>query len=219
MDRPGPLLRSVPDDDPDSFTVPDGYVTVTEAAERLGIHRDTLRQRVRRQTIDALKIGGQWYVRIDQPQLQPVTAVPDSPPPPATVDPDTSQQPSPDTVPDSFTATSSDLALAQAELRRADDLARILQGHYDQLQEMFRTETERLHELLRAEQETRRREVSELHILLQRAQAAIPLPAGSPQSPAAQPDPPVQPVGPPTEPRPPRRRWWWLWELWRMVRL
>ena len=210
MDQPGPILRSVRDSNPDSPAIPPGHVSITEAAQRLRIHRDTLRQRVRRGTLEAAKVDGQWYIKLDQPELRPATPVPDTPAMSGTGVADTSQQQSPDTVPDSVAGPAEALALAQAELRRADELARILQGHYDQLQELFRTETDRLHELLRAEQETRRREVSELHILLQRTQAQLgpPLVVARPES-VTEPESVVEPQAHSHR----RRRWWWPFSL------
>lgn len=38
-------------------------VPLSEAARRLGIKRDALKQRIRRGTIDAFKVDGNWFVR------------------------------------------------------------------------------------------------------------------------------------------------------------
>ena len=43
------------------------FVNVREAAERLGIHEESLRRIIRIGTLPAEKIGGQWY--IDKEQL------------------------------------------------------------------------------------------------------------------------------------------------------
>jgi hypothetical protein len=71
----------------------------------------------------------------------------------------------------------------------------------------LRQECAQLHDLIRIEQESRRREqdhhqqqVSELHVLLQRAQAQIPMPTAA-ASAEPQDTEPVEET--------PKRRWWW----------
>jgi hypothetical protein len=56
--------------------------------------------------------------------------------------------------------------------------------------------------LLQGEQEARRREVQELHVLLQRAQAQIPMPTVQ----AGQPEATDEPAAPSERSH---RRWWW----------
>ena len=168
----------------------EGRVGIGEASRVLGITREGVRQRIRRGQLDAVKVDGQWWVQL------PVgpTSTPNNGDPSQSAVGHTSM---PSTPP---TEAAYKLVTAQLEAENA----------------FLRQECERLHELVRAEQETRRREVSELHILLQRAQAAIPLPVSSAQPPAAQSDAaPSSSAEPVPKPRQQHRHWWQLWGFWR----
>ena len=171
-------------------------LTITEAAEVLGVSRETVRLRVRRGKMAATKLNGQWYVHLDNPA--PTTRV--RPRVRVAVDLPVETLDRPGSDPGlheghepgqtDHGVVRASLAVAEAEVRRLETTVGVLQQECD-----------RLHDLLRAEQETRRREVSELHVLLQRAQAQIPLPTAAAQPVAA----------PPAEPVQRRRRWWWPW--------
>lgn len=168
-------------------TVPRG-TPLTEAAVLLGMNRETLRQQVRRGKVPAHKVDGHWYVDLSAvhpvagslsgtsagSMNGPLTSQLASAPPLVSVD---------DTVePAVITGLRSenqvlreDVAFLREELRRKD-------------------------ELLRAEQDTRRREVQELHVLLQRAQSQIPMPTVGTQ--------PEQPAEDKPAPESKRRSWW-----------
>ena len=188
-------------------------LTITQAAQRLGINRDTIRQRVRRGTLPATKIGKQWYIHLDGPGTASGTIrdvfSPGSPDTGSATVPPTVRDGDPDdtaivTDTDPDRAARGALATAQAEIARLETTVTILQGQCDQLHELLRAETTQFHELLRGEQEAHRRDVSELHVLLQRAQAQIPMPTLAAQPQEQTTDQPM-----PQQSR--RQRWWWPW--------
>lgn len=158
----------------DPTTPSSGHVGIAEASARLGISREGVRQRIRRGQLAATKIDGQWWILLPDPTGEPTST-------PTSMDPNQSRTPSnlqPNRIPYTLLTT-------QLEAEN----------------QFLRQECERLHELVRGEQDTRRREVQELHVLLQRAQAQIPMPTlAAPQQ--------VDDVQPNT-PEPRRRRWWW----------
>jgi hypothetical protein len=157
---------------------PDSLLPFAEAAAQLGISREALRKRITRGRVTALRRGGQWFVNLNHNGHEPDTLdVSDSP--------------------DSVRTRSRPSVLSgsggAAEIRRLEELVA-----------SQRDELSFLREQLQGEQEARRREVSELHILLQRAQAPVPLPAGADHEDENQPTP-VEPA------QERRRRWWWPW--------
>src|SRR3712207_6442907 len=130
-----------------------GRVGIAEASRHFGISREGVRQRIRRGQLDAVKGEGQWWVAPHVDQTSRVNGEGDLPPAvPRTVGP----APAPNSAP-TRTVNSRAPPPVQAQLEAENAF--------------LRQECERLHELVRSEQETRRREVSELHVLLQRAQA------------------------------------------------
>ncbi len=169
--------------------VPHG-VPLTEAATLLGMNRETLRQQVRRGKVPAYKVDGHWYV-----DLSAIPSVAGS---------------LSGTLPGAMNGSvNGALASASAPLSTDNAVESVLitQLHSENqvLRDdvaFLREELRRKDELLRAEQDTRRREVQELHVLLQRAQAQIPMPATA----ARQPDDSDEQLSA-REPR--RRRWWW----------
>lgn len=152
-------------------SVLDGGLTVAQAAEVMGLSREAMRQRIRRKKVQARKIDGQWYV---YPALSPTLSQVNSP----TTSPIQSNKPVEHTV---------DYSVVVDQLR--DEVA------------FLRDELRRKDELYRADQDTRRREVQELHVLLQRAQAQIPMPTLG-----AEPDQTHKEQATTTEPK--RRPWW-----------
>ena len=164
----------------DNHPTPPG-VTIAEAARALGISREAIRQRLRRGTLPATKVNGQWYIHLDQATHH---------------EPESTASATPEPTP------TGDTRLTDPPDGSADGVGYTrLVTHLEQEITFMREELQRKDELLRLEQETRRREVSELHVLLQRAQAQIPLPVAAAQPIAA----------PPAEPVEHRRRWWWPW--------
>ena len=173
---------------------PSPGVPITEAAARLGMNRETLRQQIRRGKVPACKIAGQWYVDLSAvPALS--GALPGSPN--GSLNTMVSGSVS---SPDPVASSALNGAVSGVD---ETTLVSQLRGENRLLREdvaFLRDELQRKHELLQAEQDTRRREVSELHILLQRAQAQIPMPTLA--SPDEQPPAPKQAA---------KRRWWWPW--------
>ena len=163
----------------------EGRVGITEASRLLGISREAIRQRIRRGQLDAAKIDGIWSILLDAPPPGPTSPLYEQEPNYSAVQ-----------VPAGSSTGVYDRLLHQIEAEN----------------QFLRQECAQLHELVRVEQEHRRREqdnhqqqVSELHVLLQRAQAQIPMPAA-----AAAPVQEAEPVEPESSPEePPRRRWWW----------
>ena len=160
---------------------PAGRVSLAMASESLGISREGVRLRIKRGQLDAVKIDGQWWI-----------ALPDSPPAPPTSSPTGTPHVGPQWEPTRVPTK----VVAQLEAENA-----FLRQECERLHQLLQTETARFHEVLRAEQEAHRRDASELHVLLQRAQAQIPLPTAAAQPTAA----------PPAESVEHRRRWWWPW--------
>ena len=189
MHGTGPSGSFAPDSTPPG-------VPITEAAARLGMNRETLRQQIRRGKVAACKVEGQWYV--DLSSVLPLAgALPRS----ANGAPDgaVASAPSAPANPPSSAVNSATSGTVEP--------TRVAQLHSENqlLREdvaFLREELRRKDELLRGEQDTRRREVSELHILLQRAQAQLALPAAA-----------AQPVHEHQEDHRSERhrRWWWPW--------
>ena len=150
--------------------------TIAQAALALGVSREAIRQRLRRGTLPATKVNGQWFIHLDQLNR------------PGTAEPTPEPTPTGDARPTNPPDGSGD-GVAYARLV----------DHLEKEIGFLREELQRKDELLRSEQDTRRREVSELHILLQRAQAQLPIPAIAPH----------HDTTPAHEPR--RRHWWWPW--------
>jgi hypothetical protein len=152
-----------------------GHIGIAEASRVLGISREGVRQRIRRGQLAATKVDGQWWIVLPEHDVAPIGTPNGLGPNQSRVHPDTEPNRTP---------------------------YRVLTTQLEADNRFLRQECERLHELLRAEQDTRRREVQELHVLLQRAQAQIPMPAAAARLPEDNDEqPPAQ------EPR--RRRWWW----------
>ena len=156
----------------------DSFFPFAEAAVQLGISHEALRKRITRGRVRALRRGGQWFVNLNHNGHQPDTR-------------DASD--SPDTVRTRPRPSVQSNSSAIAETRRLEELVAAQ-----------RDELRFLREQLQGEQEARRREVSELHILLQRAQASGALPAGVTHDDEPQPSPLE-----PSPESPHRRRWWW----------
>jgi hypothetical protein len=160
---------------------------VAEAAERLGVSQAAIRQRLRRGTLTSYRADGRVYVVIPD-----TTALTSSHPADST---------SCDTA-DTPAVSADPAAIATENTAEAVRTAvAAVTAAYTTTIEQLTGEVAFLREELRAGQETRQREVSELHILLQRAQAQIPMPtlAAQPQEHTAD-----QPT-----PQESRRRWWW----------
>ena len=174
-------------------------LTITEAAELWGVTRETIRQRVRRGQLVARKVDGQWYLTGDQPRpktranrrrlTRSLTADDHA------ADPGQTKA---STTVDREANPSIELMLARVNVQQLEQTVSILQEQLDRTHAALRAEQE----ALRGEQEAHRRDVSELHVLLQRAQAQIPMPtiAARPQE---------QPEDIPTPQTSQRRRWWW----------
>jgi hypothetical protein len=154
---------------------PAGHIGIAEASRVLGISREGVRQRIRRGQLSANKVDGQWWIVPPEPDFTPTGTPNGLGPNQSRVHPDTEPNRTP---------------------------YRVLTTQLEADNRFLRQECERLHELLRAEQDTRRREVQELHVLLQRAQAQIPMPTAA----ARQPDDSEEQ---PSAQEPRRRRWWW----------
>ena len=158
-----------------------GQVGIAEASQLLGISKEGVRQRIRRGQLAASKIDGEWRIDLN------------------------ASPPDPTGIPNGVSQNLNAVGHTGTANRRANHTPLNVLGTQLEAENTFlRQECERLHELLRAEQETRRREVSELHVLLQRAQAQIPMPTVA----AQQQD---HSQNQPTSHEPRRRRWWWPW--------
>ena len=57
---------AVPDGDPNADQV---GMSISEAARRLGVSRDAMRQRIRRGTVRSAKVDGAWIVYLDGPGM------------------------------------------------------------------------------------------------------------------------------------------------------
>ena len=164
---------------------------VAEEAQRLGVSQAAIRQRLRRGTLTSYRADGRVYVVIPDTAALTGSHLADSTPC------DTA-----DTPPDSPAVSAYPAAIATENTAEAVRTAvAAVTAAYTTTIEQLTGEVAFLREELRAGQETRQREVSELHILLQRAQAQIPMPtlAAQPQEHTAD-----QPT-----PQASRRRWWW----------
>ena len=159
----------------------EGRVGIAEASRLLGISREGVRQRIRRGQLDACKVDGVWWVSIAPEVACPPSSsrVNGAPTIPNWLGPNDGT----DRTQQSGDGTPYSLLTTQLEAENT----------------FLKQECERLHELVRSEQETRRREVSELHILLQRAQAQLPMPI------------PPSTTQEPTTASPQRKRRWWRW--------
>jgi len=154
------------------------------------MNRETLRQQVRRGKVSASKIDGHWYVDVS---AIPSMAGSLSGTPPSAMNGSVNGAVASASAPLSTDSTVESVLVTQLTSENQvlrDDVA------------FLRDELRRKDELLRAEQDTRRREVQELHVLLQRAQAQIPMPTAAAQQPD---DSDEQPSA--QQPR--HRRWWW----------
>jgi hypothetical protein len=179
-------------------------ITVAEAAKRLGVTEAAIRQRLRRGTLRSVHRDGHVYVQLGpyHPSDTPLDSASDATPS------DTADSTAVEAPPDTPVTPASPAAVVPAVLdavRVAYDTAVAANKELvTQLQSeltFLRAELERKDSQLQGEQETRRREVSELHVLLQRAQAHIPLPTAAAR-------PITEDTGAP-ELAEKRRRWWW----------
>jgi hypothetical protein len=125
--------------------------SITEAAATLGVSQDTIRRRIHKGELKAEKVhtakGPAWM--IDLPEHAQADANPAS-----ANSHEAGSQAYADCDSDAYAAPSEDAKTAWAEVHRLEQMVSILQS----------------------EVESRRREVQELHVLLQQAQAALPAP-------------------------------------------
>ena len=182
-----PTPDAVPDAVPDS---PLG-LGISEAARVLGVSREAVRQRIRRGTIPATKVDGNWYVQINRPDTAAgtATAPPHGTPTPTATDAATGTSPG---TANGYADHDSRLAVAEAEVRRLEELARVVQTENARLWAEMETRTEEL----------RRKD----HIIAVLAQRQMTLPLVS-----AEPTTPGDPLAT-TTPSP--RRAWWQWWRW-----
>jgi len=158
-------------------------VTIAEAAQRLGVSADTIQRRMRRGELVGVKEptpqGFRWLVELpeDTPEGGSTSTGTDAPPP---------------HVGDSTTG---------AEVRRLEDLVDAYRTHLEVQRALYERQVHDQAEELAA----RRREVSELHVLLQTLQRALPVPPQDQSSVGA--DTPAAPGPTPPQPRP----WWQRW--------
>jgi hypothetical protein len=125
--------------------------SITEAAATLGVSQDTIRRRIRKGEVKAEKIhtakGPAWMIELPEHAQADATA--------ASADSHgADRQAYAARESDDYAAPSEDAKTAWAEVHRLEQMVSILQS----------------------EVESRRREVQELHVLLQQAQAALPAP-------------------------------------------
>jgi hypothetical protein len=194
-------------------------LTVAAAAQALTTSREAIRQRIRRGTLQATKVDGEWRIFLEHQSTSTRlashsygTAAPPNPMPymmdrsGATY----TKPPTPYGVVDGTNLHTPSEALDHniSDPPVRDDVAAVAAA-YQQLVAQVREENQflkdelrRKDELFHTEQEAHRRDVSELHVLLQRAQAQIPMPTA-----AAQPE--EHPPESPASSEQSRRRWWW----------
>jgi hypothetical protein len=156
------------------------------AAAHFGISYDGVRRRIARGKLQAIHRDGRVYVVLPAPA-------------PCTGQPAELRRTSPDIPPD--TAPDSTGQGTEQPPDTARQVAEHALAERDRLVTTLESEVAWLRDQLLAEQSARRRVVSELHVLLQRAQqhqAAIVAPAS-----AADPDASMAAQR--------RRRWWWPW--------
>lgn len=169
------------------------HVTVAEAAQRLGVSIDTIQRRMKRGDLlgvkDPTPQGFRWLVELPEAVAEPSDAPAD---PPAA---EGQAPPLPEEMPSAVTS-----AETTAEIRRLEEL---VEAHRRQVEEQ-RTIFERQIAEQSEELSARRREVGELHVLIQGLQRALPAP------------PPDQGAAGATADRAPgqtpenrgKRRWW-----------
>ena len=123
-----------------------GLVTLAEAAHRLGVSVDTVRRRLQKG-----ELKGEQQVR---PQgFIWLIELPD--------EPGQTSNSSADSQDDGEATSQASVAACQAEINRLESMVATLQDRVNAQQD---------------ELEARRREVQELHVLLQQAQVALPVP-------------------------------------------
>jgi predicted ribosome quality control (RQC) complex YloA/Tae2 family protein len=195
-------------------------VDVVTAAQLLGISAAGVRRRIQRGKLAAVQIDGRWYVALPDLEQEQVSRTSRNRPNIVTggnvltglfpkdyeeLDRDTAEQ----------AQNTSGTTKGTAEQASRDSYVTALQAAY---QQTIDTQREQIGDL-RTELESRRREVEELHILLQREQSRS-LTAPQEPRPAEPPQEPEQPGPAPIEEmettrladvQPPRRPWWKVW--------
>jgi hypothetical protein len=126
-----------------------GLVTMTEAARRLDVTVETVKRRLRRGELQGHK----------QPRPQGFTWLIEMPE-------DTGDQDSTPSV------TPSDTPTSNAEVHRLEDMISLLQKELD----VTREELEHQRSMYQSELVSKNKQIEQLHILLQQAQAALPAP-------------------------------------------
>jgi hypothetical protein len=131
--------------------------SITEAAASLGVSQDTIRRRIRKGELKAEKVytpkGPAWMIDLpDDAQADETVASANAH--------EGAEQAYAGRDTDGYAEPNGDSRTAWAEVHRLEQMVSILQS----------------------EVETRRREVQELHVLLQQAQAALPAPRENRQS-------------------------------------
>jgi hypothetical protein len=124
-------------------------VTMTEAARRLDVTVETIKRRLRRGELQGHK----------QPRPQGFTWLIEMPE-------DTGDQDSTPSV------TPSDTPTGNAEVRRLEDMISLLQKELD----ITREELEHQRSMYQSELVSKNKQIEQLHVLLQQAQAALPTP-------------------------------------------
>ena len=193
MQQPAPRLTPL--------DLPEHGLTVAQAAKRLHISQAAVRQRMRRGTITAYRANGHVYVRVPdaaQEGMAEVQSGAHADSTPGT----TADNPPNGTADATVTVLRSQPAPVETTAEAVRTAVEAVTVAYTTLIEQLQGETAFLREELRAEQESRRREVSELHVLLQRAQAQIPMPTI-----AAPTQEQTDNQSLPQQSR--RRHWWW----------
>jgi hypothetical protein len=198
---------------------PGDGLTVAAAAYALATSKEAIRQRIRRGTLQATKVAGEWRIFLEEqstPTLLQARPHGTAAPPtatPYTTDHSATTYTKPPTPYGGVDATNPEI-LSEAvnhtisEQPVREDGAAVVAA-YQQLvaqvreeNQFLKVELRRKDELFQTEQEAHRRDVSELHVLLQRAQAQIPMPTMAAQPEERQPEDPASADQP-------RRRWWW----------
>jgi hypothetical protein len=174
--QPGALPAAQPPAEPAGELVELG-----RASRLLGRSPEALRKRIRRGTLAGEQRGGRYFVRL------PVTASTSggalAPSGTGSTRPDSAGVAESGHVAAAEGSTGAALAAAQAEAAHLRELVAVLRAQHGELLAAFQRHQREtagtlaaLRAELGAELEARRREVSELHVLLQRAQEAIPPP-------------------------------------------
>jgi hypothetical protein len=139
-------------------------VTKVEAARRLGVSIDTIERKLRRGELKAHKQprpqGFTWMIQVPEEPLQTPS--------------DTGVIPS--------VSTPEGTPTTNAEVLRLEELAEVLKDEVAQLRRQLQSQAEtyeRQNEAYQQQLEAKDKQIEQLHILLQQAQAALPVPRDS----------------------------------------